>query len=52
MNDNADMTCEYCGGSEWVYVGEAYDDEEHLGGLYQCLECGHTQLEGEGEGEQ
>lgn len=45
MNDQENMVCEICGETEWVYVGEAYDDEEHLGGLYQCLECGHTQIE-------
>jgi DNA-directed RNA polymerase subunit RPC12/RpoP len=45
------MACDYCGEKEWAYLGEAYDDDEYVGSLYMCLECGHHQLEGEGEEE-
>ena len=42
--------CEFCGSLDMEYLGETYDDEEHLGSTYQCLECGHRQTVDDCEG--
>lgn len=39
---DVDVVCPYCGEQTAIeYVGEAYDDEAHIGSSYNCLECGH-----------
>lgn len=39
------MTCDQCGEDNWEYVGEAYDDGEHMGSLWECLVCHHHQCD-------
>lgn len=43
------MTCDYCGEEDWEYVGEEYDDGEHLGSIWECNECGHRQCDNDPE---
>ena len=31
--------CPQCGQDTIEYVGESYDEEEHLGSLYECSNC-------------
>lgn len=33
------MNCPQCGEDKLQYTGEIYDDEEHVGSAYECLEC-------------
>jgi len=41
--DYPSVICPFCSEQNAIeYIGEAYDDEEHLGGSYNCLECGHS----------
>lgn len=48
MPDSEEMICENCGCEDsWEYVGEQYDDDEHIGSLYLCAECGHQQNDGD-----
>lgn len=44
-DDDNQMSCEICGEKDWIYLGEAYDDDVHMGGLYMCQECGHHQVD-------
>ena len=47
MEDD-EFVCERCGCKEsWSYIGESYDDEIHLGSLYECMECGNRQCDGD-----
>lgn len=39
--EEPELACPSCGEENYEYAGEAYDDEEHLGSSYHCLECGH-----------
>lgn len=36
-----ELACPMCGEELCEYIGEAYDDEEHIGCSYRCDECGH-----------
>lgn len=36
------LVCPTCGSDDFMYAGEAYDDDQYLGSSYDCQECGRA----------
>lgn len=40
--DNYRLVCPTCGSDDFIYAGEAYDDDQYLGSSYDCQDCGRS----------
>lgn len=39
------MKCPHCGENQLIFIGEAVDDDEIIGNVYECLECDRQSLD-------